>query len=443
MQAWTPERTHALVWTWLGLNIAGQALLAILLTTFFFSRRLRAQRHPIVLNFIVTWFLTTIPACLLLYSGHAEGVQPDPNICLLNAALMSGVPPMEAVAFLAVVIQVFVMLRSVAANKTYVQRTWLTVVLLTSPYVAYIAFSLLVGVIGFSDPNNVTRDAEIVYCTLSHHNAGTFIWVFTAFIVAATFVFGIWIVVMLYKNWRDVRGGGSASEFDMRLVFRALAFTIFELFILATAVLAIFKRDSVPPKFMQAIAPVVVFFIFASQQDVIFSWFFCFGRRHADDTSSVSRASSHSSTNAFAAYGEKPALQDYPTQASNSPEALFNVPSRASSYSVGPRPLMLADAAVPAPQQQERPSSHRSSASLGGGSHLHVQSYSRPARGFHTRSASSSTATSSVYSNFETGSRTSNAPLLRTVEEHRTPVLDHDETQHSYHSHAGVLEARI
>jgi len=62
---WDPAMTRALVWTWLGLNIAGQALLLLLLATFLFSRKLRSKRHPVVLNFVLTWALQTIPACLL------------------------------------------------------------------------------------------------------------------------------------------------------------------------------------------------------------------------------------------------------------------------------------------------------------------------------------------------------------------------------------------
>ena len=126
-KVWNREMTHAVVWTWLGLNIAGQVLLTLLLATLLFSRRLKAQRHPILLNFVVTWLITTFPACLLLYGGGHEGAQPDPGLCLYNAALMAGVPPMAAVAFLSVVAQVFVMLRSVATRTTYVRRTWLTV----------------------------------------------------------------------------------------------------------------------------------------------------------------------------------------------------------------------------------------------------------------------------------------------------------------------------
>jgi hypothetical protein len=54
-----------MVWAWLGLEIAGQATLFLLLLTFLFSKRLKTQRHPIVVNFVVVWLLSTFPALLL------------------------------------------------------------------------------------------------------------------------------------------------------------------------------------------------------------------------------------------------------------------------------------------------------------------------------------------------------------------------------------------
>jgi len=40
--------------------------------------------------------------------------------------------------------------------------------------------------VGFNDPANVTRKAEIVYCSVRNHNLGIYIWVPTICIVVAT-----------------------------------------------------------------------------------------------------------------------------------------------------------------------------------------------------------------------------------------------------------------
>lgn len=215
---------------------------------------------------------------------------------------------------------------------------------------------------------------------------------------------------------------------------------------------------------------------------MIFSWFFCFGRRaSADDDSSMTRASSHMSTQAFAANGEKFAYESNTARSTNTarslpiserdpfqdmpvrgPQRLYVDTTRASftprpessASASGPRPLMLSTSALPAVPSRaqssaspQRPPSHMSSSSLGSAYPQHPhhpRQHTRPPRAGagrgHNRSASSSTATSSVYSAVSAGSAVSQAPLLRTVEEFR-PTAD-VQRDGSYKSQAGVLGRR-
>jgi len=265
------------VWTWLGLQIAGQALLFLLLITFLFSRRLKAQRHPIILNFVVTWLLSTIPAQLLLYGGQQDPGSPEPNfyLCLFNASLVSSIPPMESVAFLAVMFQVWSMLRVTIEQRTLKSPLWATVLILASPYVVYVVFTLAIAIIGFGDPVSVQRNIQFSFCTVAHHNIGFAVWGFTVVVVAVTFVLQACIAYMVFKNWRSVRGNKVKADFDAHLLFRAAAFSVYELFMVATCILGIFQDNSVAPKFMEALAPIGVFVILASQPDVMLSWVFC------------------------------------------------------------------------------------------------------------------------------------------------------------------------
>jgi len=272
---------EAMVWAWLGLEIAGQATLFVLLLTFLFSRRLKTQRHPVVVNFVVVWLLSTFPSLLLLYGRAAsvQGPEPSPTLCLLNAALISGVPPMASAAFLTVVIQLLVMVRTTLQKKAPSRRTWPLIVLLVCPYIIFIGFATLVGAFGFFFPQDVSRDYDVVFCAVSGHFMGESIWGFTSLVVSITFVFQSWIAVILFRNWQSVRGAKVSSEFDTHLIFRAAAFTIYEFFIVGASIVAVFNQNSIPPKFMQATAPLVTFVILASQPDVIFAWLFCFRRR--------------------------------------------------------------------------------------------------------------------------------------------------------------------
>jgi len=269
------------VWAWLGLEIAGQATLFLLLLTFVFSKRLKTQRHPIVVNFVVAWLLSTFPSLLLLYGGSASlrGPEPSPTLCLLNAALIAGVPPMASLAFLTVVIQVLVMIRTTVQKKVASGKTLPLIVLLVCPYVSFIGFAVLVGAFGFVFPQDVSRDYDIVFCSVRGHFMAESVWGFTSLVVSFTFVLQSWIAVILWKNWQSVRGAKVSGEFDTHLLFRAAAFTVYEFFIVGASIVAVFNQNSIPPKFMQATAPLVTFLILATQPDVMYSWLFCCRRR--------------------------------------------------------------------------------------------------------------------------------------------------------------------
>ncbi|KAH7107201.1 hypothetical protein BKA62DRAFT_686265 [Auriculariales sp. MPI-PUGE-AT-0066] len=447
--AWITPMTRALVWTWLGLNIAGQALLALLLVTFLFSRRLNSKRHPVVINFVLTWLLSTIPACLLLYgNGHLER-QPDPSLCLYNAALVAGIPPMVACSFFAVVAEVYLMMRSVTAQKEYARRTWLTVTLIAAPYAAFIAFALITGVVGFNHPENVDRDAEMVFCSVSKHNLAYYIWIPTTVVVTATLGLGVALVILLWRNWRGVRGN---SVVDINLVIRALCFAVFELFLIATFMLAIFDNNTVP-KFMQAVAPVAVFFIFSTQPDVLHSWFFCFGR---DNQARVMVRISTISPPRSIPGDEEKAVPDFAFQpkANSQPSAMRGVPGlRVSTIgmpapqqalsthtrtpsSSGVRPLVLAGSVAPSPVRApaSRPTHSASVSDLGNSIMLRPDSRPRLST-YHERSGS---VASLAYSDMSYRTTNSTAPLVQTVNGRSTPQVYNDG---SYRSNAGILDS--
>ena len=165
---------HRSLIAWLVFHVVGgQVLLPILCATFLFTR---VQRHPVMINMCLTWVLTSIIACLLLYSNQYQSDQPvlaspDP-LCLVQAVLYQhAVPPMIAVSAFALIYHVrhqgiLSLLSSMLTHRS--RQVWSTVrttiskelprslawlrsarvaLLLSAPYFAFAVFAIIGAVV--------------------------------------------------------------------------------------------------------------------------------------------------------------------------------------------------------------------------------------------------------------------------------------------------------
>jgi len=87
------------------LHLAGGHVgLPILVLTFLLSKEV--QRHPVIINFCITWMIYSISFCLLIYGGHNQTENPPSVLCIMQSAFLYGAPTMAVTALLLVVIQV-------------------------------------------------------------------------------------------------------------------------------------------------------------------------------------------------------------------------------------------------------------------------------------------------------------------------------------------------
>ena len=95
--------------TWLSFNISSsQLFLPLLVAALSFAK---PKAEPTLINLVLTWIVYGLVSSVLwviplrsaplqftfrirLYSGHAEGCEPPPLLCLSQASLYIAVPPM-------------------------------------------------------------------------------------------------------------------------------------------------------------------------------------------------------------------------------------------------------------------------------------------------------------------------------------------------------------
>ncbi|KAF8528595.1 hypothetical protein JB92DRAFT_2863353 [Gautieria morchelliformis] len=276
---------------WIGLQLAGQVTLPILIATLLFHKRI-ARRNPTVINLCIVWTLATIPPELLFYTGRYNET-PSTMLCLFQASMISAMPPMAATAYLAVVVHAGTVLHEII--HSHIPRPFALdlrmIVLLSSPYISFFTFSLYIAVVGARNPDDVVRGLFV--CEVLNHNLSFPVFSFTVVVAALTLIAQFWVSVMFYRNYlarRRRRTYGSRtskrplrelSSVDIQLLIRMVAYTIFEIVVMVASISAIFNPELNAGTLLLATPPIAVFLIFSTSRDIFQAWFPCFFRNRS------------------------------------------------------------------------------------------------------------------------------------------------------------------
>jgi len=255
---------------WLFFQIAaGHFALPILVGVFSFSTK--AKRHPTLINLCLTWIVSGIASCLLLYNGTHIGLQPSTGLCLTQGSILYGVPPMTALAVFALVFQVFTGISSTTTDRfTTKDPTFRTAVLLVLPYMAFGGFAIASAWIGTRNIENLSRDRRVFYCSLQNAPLTNAIAGVVAVTLIATTALEVWIGIILHRNWRALRNTGSdGSGLDISLVVRVVVFGGYVFIGLVLSLLSIVAPKTIVPDMWIASVGFAVVLIFGSQADVL------------------------------------------------------------------------------------------------------------------------------------------------------------------------------
>ncbi|KAJ4496235.1 hypothetical protein C8J55DRAFT_553960 [Lentinula edodes] len=236
-----PSSSSALFILFIVFQLIGLVGSILILFTACISKIVR-KRHWSWFSFVFSWIISCVSYSLL--AGAPIDWQPEYPLCLTQAALIYTVPTLTAFSSLALVIQVLVSVRALAAihinptsitsndgGNTSLHRLW-TFLLLLIPYLSGAGMFAMSLVIGLRDRGTVRREPGGFYCNMENPIPRTHKFIrrgkLSAAIVAAIMLIcvslGVTICVILRKNWNAVR---SDVQVPLATVTRVLCFSTF------------------------------------------------------------------------------------------------------------------------------------------------------------------------------------------------------------------------
>jgi len=263
--------THSELILFLFLNVWPSHFgLPIFLSIVLLSRRVK--RHATFVNLIVAFIIIGLSSSLLLYAGKIIGPEPSRMLCLFQASLLYGMPPLASTAAFALVLQMFFTVRAAYDGVEYIEsdhfvRLWM---MLVGPYIAYFAAILATATIGAANPSKVSRNRRFFYCSVDALRLTNTLSVLSALVLLGTLVFITWTTVLLVRRMRCARRHAMRAQsiLDLNFPFRIMAFGIYIVVALSLSLISITSPSSPIPDITIATAATVLILIFGTQADI-------------------------------------------------------------------------------------------------------------------------------------------------------------------------------
>jgi len=254
--------------------LGGHIGMPLVLLTIFASRQI--MRHPVFINFCITWTCFSSSYLVLLYAGQIENLYPPFLLCLTQAAMIYASGAMIGVSSFLFMLHLFFVLRgAVYPNPPLRWHTLRLVAIIGAPYLAYVIVFTTGIVSGYSHQQLVHRSS--FYCTIkipavAHLGSGI-----AAAGALVSIVTEIFVVITLYRHWKTILDAGVKNGLNLSLVIRASVFTVCGLLALLTCVAILDQSLTAVTNIVIACLPMVAVLIFGSQTDLLRAW--CFWRK--------------------------------------------------------------------------------------------------------------------------------------------------------------------
>jgi len=265
--------------------LGGHVGMPLILFTIFASRQI--MRHPVFVNFCITWTCFSSSYLVLLYAGQIENLYPAFPLCLTQAAMIYAGAAMIGVSSFVFVLHLYLVLRgAVYPNPALKWHTLRLVIILGVPYLAYMLVFTVAMIAGYSNPQPVHRSS--FYCTISipavaHLGTG---------IAAAGLIFslviGVLIVITLHQNREIISKGGKKGGLNLSLVIRALVFIVWGIIALLTCAAILAHSMTAVSNIIIACLPITATLLFGSQTELLRVW--CLWRKEGKTSEQASGA---------------------------------------------------------------------------------------------------------------------------------------------------------
>jgi len=240
--------------------------LPILIATFLLAKSVK--RHPLMINLCLCWILAGTLRCLLLYAGQASGNQPDKSLCATQSSLLSGIPPMLAIATLMLILH----FRKSYDTRNIPFNVYVIHAMIAAPYFTLAVWATTASVLVSSTPNLVGRDARFFHCSIDWMPFTNAMLIFTTVVSLVTAVYEVLLGLMLYRNHIGASNDGVICKIETHSIVRILIFGVYVVFTAVFSLVAIFSPTSIVPDIFFAAVGLVGMIIFGSQADIYYAW---------------------------------------------------------------------------------------------------------------------------------------------------------------------------
>jgi hypothetical protein len=244
----------------------------IILVTVLCSRSI--QRHATWFSFAISWIISTVSYSLLFWGGSLAKKKPPYTLCLIQGIMIYAAPPLTAGTTLALVTQIWFLVRSVVtATKSTTGRIppIILTALLIIPYLLYITFLVSTLVIGWQNPQIVRRAGSGMYCSFSNRMPGRISTLLVALILIPAAVLEILVCRAIRRQWSVFKQQPDALSTTLRVV----AFTFVGILAIVLSIVFFFIiHHGADLNIIISIVPVTAVLMFGTQADLLRVWMF-------------------------------------------------------------------------------------------------------------------------------------------------------------------------
>lgn len=254
------------------LQIFSIASLSILTLTFLFGLKQpgTSRPNPLLAANTSSYVASGIVSSLLLFTNTLHGDEPPAALCQAQSALMLAFSPALSALALSLVLTVWRLAWLVHSDSApLLSPSQFDALVVAIPYVTFILFTVAGAIVGAHS----TVSRSNFYCITDNTRMKTASAAVSAIYLFTTCVFLVWTITLVYRRYRESRKFGREQiGTDVPLFIRVLSFGIFVFLALILSVIAIINWTMVVPDVLVAAFGPVIFFVFASQEEILRAW---------------------------------------------------------------------------------------------------------------------------------------------------------------------------
>ncbi|RDB27485.1 hypothetical protein Hypma_003846 [Hypsizygus marmoreus] len=268
------QKSPVLIKVFIAFHLVGLFGTLLMLLTLWLSRS-TTPRHSTWFSFAFSWIISTVSYTLLFWGGRLSGPEPEYTLCLIQGILIYAASPLTAATTLALVIQIWFLVRSVVtatpSNKSGRTPPLVTAVLLVVPYIFFISIVVGTLVIGWQDPRTVRRVGSGMYCSFRNKVPGRLSTILVASIMIPAVVLEVLICRSLRRQWTLFLH----QKDSLPMILRVVLFTFFGIVAVALSLLFFVKvHHGSELNIVISTLPIAAVVIFGTQPDLIRTWIF-------------------------------------------------------------------------------------------------------------------------------------------------------------------------